>query len=149
MDLLEAKERRRVMRAAVGTLPESMRRTTSLFYLDGLSYGQTADVLGVPVSTVKMRLFRARKTIREGDDPSLRDYHTPIKEIAMDIKPVGEGLHVHEQGYGFLRHSGTDGPAPSDVYVSASQIHRFELRATDRIAGHARPRRVTSPMRPS
>ena len=45
------------------------------------------------------------------------------------------------QGYGFLRLSGLS-EAEGDVYVSASQIRRCELRPGDRVTGPARePRR--------
>ncbi len=50
-------------------------------------------------------------------------------------------LDVVAQGHGFVRLGGLD-PRPGDVYVSASQIRRCELRAGDQISGPARePRR--------
>src|SRR6476469_4897459 len=50
-------------------------------------------------------------------------------------------LDVLPQGHGFARLSGLD-PAEDDVYVSASQIRRCELRAGDEVTGIARdPRR--------
>jgi transcription termination factor Rho len=44
------------------------------------------------------------------------------------------------QGYGFLRLSGR-GESEGDVYVSASQIRRCELRPGDEVSGPARPPR--------
>jgi transcription termination factor Rho len=44
------------------------------------------------------------------------------------------------QGYGFLRLSGTS-ESEGDVYVSASQIRRCELRPGDEVSGPARPPR--------
>jgi transcription termination factor Rho len=44
------------------------------------------------------------------------------------------------QGYGFLRLTGA-GEAEGDVYVSASQIRRCELRPGDEVSGPARPPR--------
>ncbi len=50
-------------------------------------------------------------------------------------------LDVVAQGHGFLRLGGLD-PRSGDVYVSASQIRRCELRAGDEVSGPARePRR--------
>ena len=50
-------------------------------------------------------------------------------------------LDVVAQGHGFLRLEGLD-PRPGDVYVSASQIRRCEIRAGDEVTGPARePRR--------
>ncbi|HMA12867.1 MAG TPA: sigma-70 family RNA polymerase sigma factor [Steroidobacteraceae bacterium] len=41
-------------------LPEEQRLVLSLVVLDGLSYQEAADVIGVPVGTVMSRLARAR-----------------------------------------------------------------------------------------
>lgn len=50
-------------------------------------------------------------------------------------------LEVTPQRYGFLRFGGLEAQ-PDDVYVSASQIRRCELRSGDEVAGPARaPRR--------
>jgi RNA polymerase sigma-70 factor (ECF subfamily) len=45
-------------------LPVVEREVLTLFYLRELSLDEVADVLGVPVGTVKSRLFRARKILR-------------------------------------------------------------------------------------
>lgn len=56
-------------------------------------------------------------------------------------EPVAGPLDVVSAGHGFLRLRGLD-PSPDDVYVSASQIRRCELRAGDEVEGPARqPRR--------
>jgi transcription termination factor Rho len=55
--------------------------------------------------------------------------------------PVAGTLEVMPQRYGFVRLEGIE-PGNEDVYVSASQIRRCELRPGDRIEGPARqPRR--------
>jgi RNA polymerase sigma-70 factor (ECF subfamily) len=45
-------------------LPVTERDVLSLFYLEELSLQEVAEVLGVPVGTVKSRLFRARQLLR-------------------------------------------------------------------------------------
>lgn len=45
-------------------LPIVEREALTLFYLRELSLEEIADVLAVPVGTVKSRLFRARKMLR-------------------------------------------------------------------------------------
>lgn len=44
-------------------LPEKFRRVLELFYLEQKSYDETAALLGVPLGTVKVHLFRARKEL--------------------------------------------------------------------------------------
>jgi transcription termination factor Rho len=56
-------------------------------------------------------------------------------------EPVSGVLDVVSAGHGFLRLRGLE-PDPDDVYISASQIRRCELRSGDRVEGPARaPRR--------
>jgi RNA polymerase sigma factor (sigma-70 family) len=45
-------------------LPVIEREVLTLYYLKELTLGQVADVLAVPVGTVKSRLFRARQLLR-------------------------------------------------------------------------------------
>jgi RNA polymerase sigma-70 factor (ECF subfamily) len=44
-------------------LPEKYRRVITLFYLEQKSYEQTADLLGLPLGTVKTHLHRAKKEL--------------------------------------------------------------------------------------
>lgn len=50
--------------AAFEKLPRQMRRVVELVDLDGLSYREAAEVLGVPPGTIMSRLHRARRRIR-------------------------------------------------------------------------------------
>lgn len=58
-DLFEA-----VVDEALVALPDKHRRVIQLVDIDGLSYQEAADVLGVPRGTVMSRLHRARARIR-------------------------------------------------------------------------------------
>jgi RNA polymerase sigma-70 factor, ECF subfamily len=49
---------------ALGRLPARFRHVVELVDIDGLSYQDAADALGVPVGTVMSRLHRARHRIR-------------------------------------------------------------------------------------
>ena len=74
-------------------LPEKYRQVITLFYLEQKSYEETAAMLSIPLGTVKILLFRARKQllkiasrrptiplpIRDGDEPS------PPQEIGDHI----------------------------------------------------------------
>jgi transcription termination factor Rho len=56
------------------------------------------------------------------------------------IELRGGILEIMSEGIGFLR-SGHYQPGPYDVYVSQSQIRRYNLRTGDLIIGHVRPPR--------
>jgi RNA polymerase sigma-70 factor (ECF subfamily) len=54
-----------VVAAALAALPEKFRVVLELVDLDGLSYAETANVLGIPDGTVMSRVHRGRKRIRD------------------------------------------------------------------------------------
>lgn len=49
---------------AIDKLPEEFREALVLSDLEGLSYAEIAEVAGVPVGTVKSRIFRARQALQ-------------------------------------------------------------------------------------
>jgi RNA polymerase sigma-70 factor, ECF subfamily len=51
--------------AAIDALPEEFRETLILSDLADLNYAEISEVLGIPVGTVKSRLFRARRQLRD------------------------------------------------------------------------------------
>lgn len=54
-----------VVDAALSALPTKFRQVVLLVDVDGLTYAETAQALGVPEGTVMSRLHRARKRIRD------------------------------------------------------------------------------------
>lgn len=52
-------------------LPDGQREVLHLVAVEGLSYREVADALGVPVGTVMSRLSRARASLRREDDESV------------------------------------------------------------------------------
>jgi len=50
---------------AVGRLPEKLRLAVVLFYFRGEDLASAAEILKIPVGTVKSRLNRARKILKE------------------------------------------------------------------------------------
>ena len=48
---------------ALGGLPEEQRAVVGLVLVDGMSYREAADILGVPIGTVTSRLARARDAL--------------------------------------------------------------------------------------
>ena len=57
----------------------------------------------------------------------------------------GEGvLETHQEGFGFLRSPNNNYlPGPDDIYVSPSQIRRFNMRTGDTVSGQIRPPKET------
>jgi RNA polymerase sigma-70 factor (ECF subfamily) len=51
--------------ATIATLPEVYREAVAAVDLAGLSYQETADLLGVPLGTVMSRLYRGRAQLAE------------------------------------------------------------------------------------
>ena len=53
------------VRALLGRLPERYRRAMTLYYLEEKSYQEVAEMLGIPLGTVKTFLHRAKKELVE------------------------------------------------------------------------------------
>jgi RNA polymerase sigma-70 factor (ECF subfamily) len=68
-------ERRLQVRATVERLPEFLRQVVILAYYQGLKYREIADIVGIPVGTVKSRLHAALVKLHEAwtASPSLYD----------------------------------------------------------------------------
>ncbi len=54
-----------VVAERLDALPDRLRRAVELVDVDGLSYAEAAEVLGVPIGTVMSRLHRARVRLRD------------------------------------------------------------------------------------
>ena len=65
VELLESRERRQAIRAAIDALPEHPRTVILLRELDGMSYQDIAKVMGLTEGTVKSRINRARARLRQ------------------------------------------------------------------------------------
>lgn len=64
-DPIEADEESEMLRRSIATLPEALRETLVLYYMQDLSLGEVGETLGIPLGTVKSRLAAARKSVRE------------------------------------------------------------------------------------
>ncbi|HAH86582.1 MAG TPA: RNA polymerase subunit sigma-24 [Armatimonadetes bacterium] len=67
----EIRARNDVLMRAVGELPEYQRMMVLLFHGQGLSYEEIAEIMSLPIGTVKSRLNRARLALREILKPTL------------------------------------------------------------------------------
>ncbi len=62
---LEQQERACQVRAALGTLSDEHRAILILREIDGCGYEQIAQILELPIGTIRSRLFRARLQLRD------------------------------------------------------------------------------------
>jgi RNA polymerase sigma-70 factor (ECF subfamily) len=70
LDILERAEQQTLIRQAVTHLPPLLRSVVLLVYFQGLKYHEAAEVLGIPVGTVKSRLHTAMKKLLQTCSPS-------------------------------------------------------------------------------
>ena len=68
---VEQAEMRQVLRRALGDLDPQMRAVLVLRDMQEMEYQLISEVLGVPIGTVKSRLFRARLALRQAAESSL------------------------------------------------------------------------------
>lgn len=61
--LLEEKERKRLLREALGLLPEDLRQMIVLRDIQGRSYEEIGEIMHIPLGTVKSRVSRAREKL--------------------------------------------------------------------------------------
>jgi RNA polymerase sigma-70 factor, ECF subfamily len=61
----EVREQRRAVQAALAKLPTDQREALELAYYGGLSQSELAEKLGVPLGTVKSRMFAGLSKLRD------------------------------------------------------------------------------------
>jgi len=67
----EENERKRILGEAIEALPDYQRTMVNLFHAEGRTYEEIADIMAIPVGTVKSRLNRARLALRERLAPQM------------------------------------------------------------------------------
>ena len=61
--LMERGDQVRLLQELIAYLPEKYRGVIVLYYLQGKSYKQVAEIMGLPLGTVKTYLHRAKKAL--------------------------------------------------------------------------------------
>jgi RNA polymerase sigma-70 factor, ECF subfamily len=72
-DQAEARADLAIVRAELARLPDEQRLVLALVAIDGQSYQEAAETLGVPIGTIMSRLSRARRRLVEALEGPTRD----------------------------------------------------------------------------
>lgn len=64
-EIYDERKRQKMILNAVDELPYKLRQIVILFEFEELSYEQISKKTGLPIGTIKSRLFYARKTLSE------------------------------------------------------------------------------------
>lgn len=105
---------------------------------------QIAQGLGIEkISALKKDeiIQRIREVRQKADEELKKQDEKPVKkkkERPSDVIEVCGVLDVMADGFGFLRFENYS-PSPDDIYVSPTQIRRFNLKTGDEIVGDCRP----------
>jgi RNA polymerase sigma-70 factor (ECF subfamily) len=66
---VEGRERAELLQAAIQSLPDYQRAMIAMYHSENRSYEEIAEILDLPIGTVKSRLNRARLSLREKLEP--------------------------------------------------------------------------------
>lgn len=100
-EAVERGEERERVRAAVARLPELLRQAVLLVYFQGLKYQDAAEILEIPVGTVKSRLHAAlMKLMEEWDQHGQEtgDKRQETEERSRGTRDRGAGSPAKRQG---------------------------------------------------
>jgi RNA polymerase sigma-70 factor (ECF subfamily) len=91
-DQLASQEIQSFVRSALGEIPDVFRSAVILRDLEGLSYEEVAEVLECSVGTVKSRILRGRRALKDLLDPHLREQHA-LHAAALPAKETNAAAH--------------------------------------------------------
>ena len=95
-DQLASREIQGAVQAALAQVPEVFRSAVILRDLEGLSYEEVAEVLECSVGTVKSRILRGRRSLKELLDPLLREpAQAAQKDTSHAVAPAGLANLLH------------------------------------------------------
>jgi RNA polymerase sigma-70 factor (ECF subfamily) len=91
-DLLDGslirKEMNQCISGLIDRLPDDYRTAIRLSEIGGFQNGEIAEMLGISIETVKIRLHRARKQLKESMETNCTLYRDERNELACDRKII-------------------------------------------------------------
>ena len=83
--MLTQKEMTNILLAAIAELPETYREALMLSEYEGLTYEEIGKLTGTSLSTIRIRVFRAKKRLRKVLSPILGKEYS-AKETSAEIE---------------------------------------------------------------
>jgi RNA polymerase sigma-70 factor (ECF subfamily) len=87
-DIFEARQLQERLKDGLAALPDGQRQAAVLFYLEGLTQEEIAQLLGTHASAIKTRLQRARRKLREILERPKEDEVKTVEWVPMDLVDV-------------------------------------------------------------
>lgn len=110
------------VRRALAEVPPVFRSAVILRDLEGLSYEEVAEILEVSVGTVKSRILRGRRMLKEILDPLL---HAAEHQTAEAPNHAARGAQRHREKIHFVTPAEAGG-VPNSITTEAAEILRSE-----------------------
>jgi RNA polymerase sigma-70 factor, ECF subfamily len=128
---------------AVDGLPEQHRVVVVLSEVQGLTYAEIGEILGIPVGTVKSRMFHAVQRLRERLARVLKGNHGPWQQTAAAETGRCEDGLCADSGKAGCAGAGRTAAAGARRHVRPpGRLHRLPrgtATAARRLAGRPRP----------
>ncbi|MGC1482289.1 MAG: sigma-70 family RNA polymerase sigma factor [Candidatus Acidiferrum sp.] len=125
-ELLASREIEAAVHHALQEVPDVFRTAVILRDLEGLSYEEVAEVLECSVGTVKSRILRGRRALRQVLEPLLGEPDSRASSHAAGHVSAPQGSAPNTGAYNGSGHSAVAEPQPSpfgDAYSAARRIH--------------------------